>query len=95
MHRRVLYRENGKFYILDGKTQPNGKIEVMLFSVRNSKIPYNEATNPFNIPSRKIDWKKGELIGIYATEEETNDQMDYYLESTWIVSENRRAYADT
>lgn len=93
--RRVLFIKNGRLYVLDGEIQPYGKIEIMTFPLRCSELPYNEAANPFRIPLRKIDWARKELVGICTTEEEANDMMDYYLESTRIISENRRSYADT
>lgn len=95
MHRRVLFRKNGRLYILEGKTQSYGKIEIMTFPLRCSELPYSEVVNLFHIPVQKIDWTRKEFVGICTTEEEANDMIDYYLESTWITSENRRSYADT
>lgn len=87
MHRRVLYKRASKFYILDGKTQLNGGIEVIDFPINGTNLSERELVDPFYVSPKKMDVKKARLVGICKTEEEAYDMIDYYLEMTLIVSD--------
>lgn len=87
MNTRVLYKRANKFYILDGKTQPNGEIKIVDFPIKGTDLSENELVDPFHISPRKINKKNARLVGICETEREAYDMMDNYLEFTLIVSD--------
>lgn len=87
MNTRVLYKRANKFYILDGKTQLNGGIEVVDFPINGTDFSENELANPFHMSPRKINKKNARLVGICKTEREAYDMMDNYLQMTLIVSD--------
>lgn len=87
MHNRVLYKRASKFYILEGKTQLNGKIKVVDFPIKGTDLSENELANPFRVSPRKINKRNARLVGVCETEEKAYDMIDYYLEMTIIISD--------
>lgn len=88
MHRRIIYKRDERNYrLLIGSNQPNRKVTVMDFAIIENPDKI-ELSNPFRLAQRKVDWEHGKLIGTYETEEEAYDQMEYFLEMSFI-------YADT
>ena len=87
MHNRVLYKRASKFYILEGKTQPNGEIKVVDFPIKGTDLSENELANPFRVSLRKINKRNARLVGVCKTKEKAYDMIDYYLEMTIIISD--------
>lgn len=87
MNTRVLYKRGNKFYILEGKTQPNGEIKVVDFPIKGTDLSENELVNPFRVSHRKINKRNARLVGVYETEEKAYDMIYYYLEMTIIISD--------
>lgn len=87
MHRRVLYKRGSKFYILEGKTQPNGEVKVVDFPIKGTDLSENELVDPFRISPRKINKKNARFVGICETEKELYAMMNNYLEFTLIFAD--------
>ena len=87
MHRRVLYKRGSKFYILEGKTQPDGKIKIMDFPIKGTNLSERELADPFYVSPKKMNRKKARFVGAYETEDMAYNMMSYYLEMTLIFSD--------
>ena len=94
--RTVIYKRGVRYYFLCGKICADGKYIVLDFPFKQNVVPTKEWNNNPEKLLSSVDIKNRKFVGIYETEEEAYDQMDYYLEFTLILSDSvRTAYADT